>query len=215
MNQATPQPRTQRRAPRLALALTLALALAGCGIKDPYAARALRTTTTTTTTTTSASTSPSTTPQAGDPVPERGGTIPSGAQSSQQQLAAGAGARTPQAALSRYAQLEINWNAGDVGRIQRELAAISLGQARAEALQAAASDGRDSVLQRSKVANSGTVVSIAQGQAAAAGRWVIVTSESTTGAGAYAGLPAALHVTYATLTRARSGWIVETWQPQN
>ena len=207
MNQATPQPRSRRRAPRLALALTLALALAGCGIKDPNAARALRTTTT--------STSTSTTPQAGDPVPERGGTIPSGAESTQQQLAARAGARTPQAALSRYAQLEINWNAGDVGRIQRELAAISLGQARAEALQADASDGRDSVLQRSKVANSGTVVSIAQGQAAAAGRWVIVTSESTTGAGAYAGLPAALHVTYATLTRARSGWIVETWQPQN
>jgi hypothetical protein len=207
MNHATPQPRTHRRAPRFALALTLAVALVGCGIKDPYAGRALRTTTT--------STSTSTTPQAGDPVPERGGTIPSGAQSTQQQLAARAGARTPQAALSRYAQLEINWNAGDVGRDQRELAAISLSQARAEALQAAASDGRDGFLQHSKVANSGTVVSIAQGQAAAAGRWVIVTSESTTGAGAYAGLPAALHVTYATLTRARSGWIVETWQPQN
>jgi hypothetical protein len=185
------------------------VALAGCGIKDPYAGRAHRSTTTST------STSTSTTAQAGDPVPERGGTIPSGAQTTQQQLAAGAGARTPQAALSRYAQLEINWNAGDVGRVQRELAAISLGPARAEALQAAASDGRDSVLQHSKVANSGTVVSIARGQAAAAGRWVIVTSESTTGAGAYAGLPAALHVTYATLTRTHSGWIVETWQPQN
>ena len=207
MNQAPRHAHTHRRAPRFALALTFALALVGCGIKDPYAGRALRTTTT--------STSTSTTPQAGDPVSERGGTIPSGAQSTQQQLAARAGARTPQAALSRYAQLEINWNAGDVGRIQRELAAISLGQARAEALQAAASDGRDSVLQRSKVANSGTVVSIARGQTAAAGRWVIVTSESTAGAGAYAGLPAGLHVTYATLTRARSGWIVETWQPQN
>ena len=56
---------------------------------------------------------------------------------------------------------------------------------------------------------------VAGGGFVAAGRWVIVTSESTTGAGAYAGLPAALHVTYATLTRARSGWIVETWQPQN
>jgi hypothetical protein len=201
MNRATQHAHTHRRAPLLALAL----ALAGCGIKDPYAGRALPTTTAST----------STTPQAGDPFPERGGTIPPGAQTAQQQLAAGAGARTPQAALARYAQLEVNWNAGDVGRVQRALAAMSLGQARAEALQAAASDGRDSVLQHSKVANSGTVVGVAQGQGIAVGRWVIVTSESTTGAGAYAGLPAALHVTYATVTHTRSGWIVETWQPQN
>jgi len=213
MNQATPHAHAHRRARRLALAVApaLVLALAGCGIKDPYASRALSTTTGTTT---PVSTSTST-PQAGDPVPERGGTIPPRAQSAQQQLAARAGAGAPQAALARYAQLEINWNAGDVGRVQRELAAISLGQARAEALQAAASDGRDSVLQNSKVANSGTVVGVAQGEGTAGGRWVIVTSESTTGAGAYAGLPAALHVTYATVANTRSGWIVETWQPQN
>jgi len=211
MNKATPHAHARRRAPRLVFALALALVLAGCGIKDPYASRALPTTTgTTTPRSTSTSTSLL---QAGDPVPERGGTIPPGAQTTQQHLATGAGA--PQAALSRYAQLEINWNAGDVGRVQRELAAISLGQARAEALQAAASDGRDSVLQNSKVANSGTVVGVAQGEGTAGGRWVIVTSESTTGAGAYAGLPAALHVTYATVANTRSGWIVETWQPQN
>jgi hypothetical protein len=195
----------------VAIALVLAVAVAGCGIKDPYAGRAL----TTTSTATSTSTSSTSNPQADDPAPERDGTIPSATRATQDRLGAGAGARTPQAALSRYAQLEINWTAGDVGRVQRELAAISLGQARAQALQAAASDGRDSVLQHSKVANSGTVVTIAQGQGPASYRWVIVTSESTTGAGAYAGLPAALHVTYATLTRARSGWIVETWQPQN
>jgi hypothetical protein len=205
MDRATQHAHTHRRARRLAVPLTLVLALAGCGIKDPYAGRALPTTTAST----------STTPQAGDPVLERGGAIPPGAQAAQQQLAAGVGARTPQPALARYAQLEVNWNAGDIGRVQRELAAISLGQARAEALQAAASDGRDSVLQHSKVANSGIVVGVAQGQGTAAGRWVIVTSESTTGAGAYAGLPAALHVTYATVTHTRSGWIVETWQPQN
>ena len=208
MHHTTPHASTPRRALRLAVALALTAALAGCGITDPYAGRALPTTIASTASTSS-------TPQAGDPVPERGGTIPPRAQTAQQQLGAGAGARTPQAALSRYARLEINWNAGDVGRVQRELAAISLGQARAEALQAAASDGRDSVLQNSKVANSGAVVGVAQGQGTAAGRWVIVTAESTTGAGAYAGLPAALHVTYATLTRTRSGWIVETWRPQN
>jgi hypothetical protein len=209
MNRATQHAHTHRRARRLGVAVAVAAAVGGCGIKDPYAGRALPTTTE------SPSTSTTTTPQAGDPVPERGGTIPPGAQTAQQQIVARAGARTPQAALGRYAQLEVNWNAGDVGRVQRDLAAISLGQARAEALQAAASDGRDSVLQHSKVANSGTVVGVAQGQDTAAGRWVIVTSERTTGAGAYAGLPAALHVTYATVTHTRSGWIVKTWQPQN
>jgi hypothetical protein len=209
INHAKPPVHTDPRAPQLAVVLALVLALAGCGIMNPYSARVVHNTTT------SRSATSTSTSEAGDPVPERGGTIPPGKRAAQQQLAAGAGARTPQAALSRYAQLEINWTAGDVGRIQRELAAISLGPARAEALQAAASDGGDSVLQHSRVANSGTVVGVAQGQGTAAGRWVIVTSESTTGAGAYAGLPAALHVTYATVTHTRSGWVLETWQPQN
>ena len=79
--------------------------------------------------------------------------------------------------------------------IQDQLAAISLGQARAQALQAAASYGHDSTLQASQVANTGTVVAIAPGQGPAAGWWVIVTRETTTGEGDYAGLPPTDHVT--------------------
>jgi hypothetical protein len=194
---------------RLAAIVLTAVTLTGCGISDPYAGRAVSTSRTASTTTST------TNPQAGDPVPERNGTIPSGARSAQNKLGANAGRSTEQAALARYALIEINWTSSNIGHIQRELASLSLGQARAQALQAAASDGRDSILQHSHVANSGTIVSIAPGQGAARGRWVLVTSERTTGAGAYAGLPATLHVTYATLIRARSGWIVETWQPQN
>jgi hypothetical protein len=196
---------------RLAAIALAAVVLSGCGISDPYARRA---DSASTTAPTSTSATPAN-PQAGDPVPERNGTIPPAVQSAQNKLASNAGLHIEQAALARYALIEINWTSRDIGQVQRELASISLGQARAQALQAAASDGRDSILQHSHVANSGTIVSIAPGQGAARGRWVLVTAERTTGAGAYAGLPAALHVTYATLTRARSGWIVESWQPQN
>ena len=196
---------------RLAAIALIAVALAGCGISDPYAGRAHSTSTTAPTSTSTATTNP----QAGDPVPERNGTISPGVQSAQNKLGTNAGLHTEQAALARYALIEINWTSSNIGQVQRDLAAISLGQARAQALQAAASDGRDSILQHSHVADSGTIVSVAPGQGAARGRWVLVTAERTTGAGAYAGLPAALHVTYATVTQARSGWIVETWQPQN
>jgi hypothetical protein len=204
-----PTPRSSHPYRRLAAIAVAAVVLAGCGIADPYAARVHSTSTTASTSTAI------TNPQAGDPVPERNGTVPPGVWSAQNKLSTNAGAPTEEAALTRYALIEINWTSSSIGHVQRELAALSLGQARAQALQAAASDGRDSILQHSHVANSGTVVGVAQGQGTAAGRWMIVTSERTTGAGAYAGLPAALHVTYATVTHARSGWIVETWQPQN
>jgi hypothetical protein len=210
VNHLTSPPRSSHPYRRLAALAVAAVVLAGCGISDPYAARVHSTSTTAST-----STVITTNPQAGDPVPERNGTVPPGAQSAQNKLRTNAGAPTEEAALTRYALIEINWTSSNIGRVQRELAALSLGQARAQALQAAASDGRDSILQHSHVANNGTIVGVAQGQGTAADRWVIVTSESTTGAGAYAGLPAALHVTYATVTHARSGWIVETWQPQN
>ena len=99
--------------------------------------------------------------------------------------------------------------------IQQQLAAISLGQARALAQQAAASASRDAQLTRSGIANSGEVVSLARGQGAAAGQWVIVTSELTSGGGDYAGLPPTLHIIYANLTNTPGGWVVNAWQPQN
>ena len=43
---------------------------------------------------------------------------------------------------------------------------------------------------------------------------MIVTQESTTGAGDYAGLPPTDHVTDAQLTHTRNGWIVSSWSPR-
>ena len=197
---------------RLAVALLSAAILAGCGITNPYAtstappparAQPARTSTASATTFTNS-----------DPTPERGGTIPRSATRVGNALAAGAGQPTPRLALVRYARIYINWSASTVAGTQRRLAAISLGSARAQALQAAASYEHDATLQRSHVANSGQVVSIAAGQGAAAGQWVIVTSEKTTGQGDYQGLSAQLHVTYAQLTHTPGGWVVSEWEPR-
>src|SRR5262249_54418832 len=148
---ATPGRSLMRLVPfRLPAALAIAMVLAGCGLSDPYAnQRAMSTTTSTRTAGTSTSTRGLA--RNADPPPERDGTIPAAAQASENALPAGAGSATPQGALERYANLYINWTATSVGRVQDELAAISVGQARAEALQAAAAYGHDSTLQQSQV----------------------------------------------------------------
>ena len=147
--------------PAPATALAVALTLAGCGLTDPYTSQHPATTSTSAPT---ISTSPTPTVTDADPAPERGGTIPNAAHAAQSELAASARMPTPQAALERYANLDINWTAHTVAGIQDQLAAISLGQARAQALQAAASYGHDSTLQSSQVANTGTVIAVAPGQ---------------------------------------------------
>ena len=196
---------------RLPAALALALTLAGCGLSDPYTSQHAATTSTSTSTT-STTTTPTVTDA--DPVPERGGTIPNAAQAAQNNPVADAVRPTPQATLERYADLDMNWTAKTVAVVQNQLAAISVGQARAQALQAAASYGRDSTLQASQVANTGTVLAIAPGQGSAAGWWVVVTRETTTGQGDYAGLPPTDHVTDAQVERTRAGFVVSSWSPQ-
>ncbi len=197
---------------RLAAAVLSAGTLAGCGITNPYA---------TTNNAPPARTQPAATSTAAatsvtnaDPIPERHGTISPTATRAGKALAAAAGQPTPRLALARYARIYTNWTASTVARTQRRLAALSLGSARAQALQAAASYEHDTTLQRSHVANTGRVISVARGQGAAAGQWVIVTSEKTTGNGDYQGLPAQLHVTYAQLTHTPSGWVVSEWEPR-
>jgi hypothetical protein len=201
----------RRRAPSILLAVSAAVALAGCGLTDPYTAKQPSKSV-------SNSTSTSTTKSAvatdADPAPERGGTIPAGTRATQSQLAPDAGEPSPESALECYARLYVNWSAPTVAAKQRELAAISIDQARAQALQAAASYANDHTLQHSGVANSGHAVAITS-SITTPGQWVIVTSEQTTGKGDYAGLPPTLHVTYAQVTRASSGWVVSEWAPQN
>jgi hypothetical protein len=196
---------------RLPAALAIALILAGCGLTDPYTNQHSETISSTSTSTTSTIA----TATNADPVPERGGTIPSSAQAARNDTTAAAGRPTPQAALEQYVQLDINWTAKTVARVQQQLAAISIGQARAQALQAAASYERDSTLQASGVANTGTVIAIAPGQGPATDWWVVVTRESTTGKGDYAGLPATDHVTNAQVEHTRNGFVVSAWSPQS
>jgi predicted small lipoprotein YifL len=196
---------------RLPAALAMVLTLAGCGLSDPYTSQ--HPATTSTSTSAISTTTTATVPNA-DPAPERGGTIPNAAHAAQNKLAATAGMPTPQAALERYANLDINWTARTVASVQHELAAISIGQARAQALQAAVSYGHDSVLQASQVANTGTVVAIAPGQGPATGLWVIVTRETTTGQDDYAGLPPTDHVTDAQVEHTHHGFVVSAWSPQ-
>lgn len=200
-----------RHAPSILLAASAAVALAGCGLSDPYTPKQPSPSVSNSTST---STTQSTATTNANPAPERGGTIPPGAQAAQSQLATGAAQPTPRSALEQYARLYVNWSARTVADDQRELAAISLDQARAQALQAAASYVHDQTLQQSGVANSGHVVAITS-SITTPGQWVLVTSEQTTGKGDYAGLPPTLHVTYAQVTRASSGWVVSEWAPQN
>jgi hypothetical protein len=195
--------------PHLTVSMTLSLlgvvALAGCGISDPYTAKQSATT---------SASAPVTTVTDADPAPERGGTIPAPARAAQTRVAADAAQQTPQAALERYARLYVNWTADRVAGIQRELASLSMGQARAQALQAAGSYTRDQTLAQSNVANSGHLVAITP-SVPTPGQWVLVTSEQTSGTGEYAGLPSTLHVIYAQVTRTPSGWVVSEWAPQN
>jgi hypothetical protein len=186
-----------------ALALTAAVALTGCAsITDPAATSPPAPAHTTTTT--------------ADPVPapERGGTIPAPARQAQTQLAKQAGNASPQAALNRYASLWSDWTATTIVARQRQLAVISLGQARAQALQAAASFAHDHTLTKSHVANHGSVIAVTS-SLITSGDWVIVTRESTTGQGDYQGLPATVHVTYAQLTHTPHGYVISQWSPQN
>jgi hypothetical protein len=192
-------------------AAALAVALTGCGITNPYSARTHTPPAETTT-----QTSPPVSSTTADPTPvhERNGTISPAAAASQHALANDAAASTPQAALRTYVLLYINWTSKTVAVNQRRLAAISLAGARAQALQAAMSYGSDSVLQTSQLRNAGQVLSISRGRASAAGSWVVVTRESTTGSGDYQGLPAQDHVYLAQLTHVNSGWVISAWTPK-
>jgi hypothetical protein len=191
-------------------ALFASVALTGCGITDPYTHHAVHSSTAT-----SARRADATTGTVTDPSEPPPATPTTTAASGVTASTSTSGAATARQALRLYTRLYINWTATTIGAHQRQLAAMSQGTARAAALQAAASYSRDPELEHSRVANTGTVVSIAAGQGPERGGWVIVTSEHTTGTGDYTGLPAAAHVTYAHVTNTPHGWVIDQWSPQN
>lgn len=120
---------------------------------------------------------------------------------------------TPTAALAAFASLYVNWSYRDLAAEQRALAGMSVGAARAAELQAAATSASDSTLGRARIANHGTIVSIAPDRDLD-GAWVLVTREQTSGSGDYEGLPPAYHVTVARVERLTGGYAVREWLPQ-
>jgi len=184
--------------------LTAAVAaglLASCGITNPYQRSHRLATTSSLTSTSSTATNAAT---ATNPGESNEGQAPPNP------IPAGGVSPTPRAALARYAQLYVNWSAGQLTDRGRQLAAISTGQARHQA-QGLASRGP--VLARYKVTNRGSVTAIGAGQGAEQGRWVVVTNELTSGTGPYLGLPATSHVTWATVTATHHGYVVSAWNP--
>lgn len=183
--------------PPLLVVIACATALAGCGIHDPDQ-RLVNTRPSTRTSADAPAGAPEATEHDGpdQPLPPR--------------LSAASLAPTAKAALARFARLYVNWAASELPKRAGQLAALSIGQARAEALQVA---GRAQTLERYKVTNTGTVVAIAPGQGNEHGRWAVVTDELTSGSGPYLGLPSTSHVTWATVTRQAKGYVVTTWYP--
>jgi hypothetical protein len=172
-----------------ALMAVVAVALCGCGISDPY--------------TKEPRPAPADTVTRGD---HDGPPVPSGS------VSAGAVAPTPQATLDRYGAIYVNWTAGTLPGVERRLASISAGQARAQALAEASAPPSRSVSSYA-VSNSGQVVAVARGLGAGRGEWAVITDEQTAGEGPYQGLPATSHVTWATVRRDGPGWLVSGWYP--
>jgi len=180
---------------QLATLTAAAFVATGCGLSDPYKSRSGPPTPAGTTSA----------PRAASPRGADGPRTPSASA-----VPPSGGAGTPQAALTRFAQLYVNWRAGQLAEHSEELAAISTGQARAQALSLA---GRAGALERYQVTNTGSVTAIAAGQGPERERFAVVTDETTSGAGPYRGLPATSHVTWATVAHTPNGYVVTGWYP--
>ena len=181
---------------QLLMSIASAALLAGCGIHDPYQ-RLTVTETSSAVSATAPAGSPDSDEDDGPEAPTLPPVVPDAAS-------------TPQGALARFAQLYVNWTATDLQERARQLAAISIGQARAQALNM---QSRLALLVRYQVTNTGTVVAIARGEGVEGRRWVVVTNELTSGIGPYLGLPATSHVTWATVAQVHTGYVVSTWYP--
>jgi hypothetical protein len=174
---------------RLAVVLTAlgaAAVLAGCGLSNPNTAQIGASTAT--------SSSSATAPAA----------------TTTQQAAAPAGGATPQATIRQYAGLWCNWTTTDLLSHEMQMAALSVGRARKQALLVAGTQQPPSL----SVTNTCTIESIAPGRSVAAGRWVLVTAAQTAAAATPSATPL-YHVTYITLAQRGGHYLVSSWSPQS
>jgi hypothetical protein len=140
---------------------------------------------------------------------ERQGTVPASHQ-------AGAldPSETARAAVERFAVAYVNWSYRTLAADQQRLAAWAVGGARASELQARQETARDRPLVRGRIFNAGSVITAAPVNGGDGSLWVCVTRERTGGSGEYESLPAAYHVTLATVARVAGGWAVSSWRPE-
>jgi hypothetical protein len=148
----------------------------------------------------------------GDPPGERHGTVPPAL--ARREDTPSSLAPSPQAALLRYALAYTNWQAASLTTVERRLASLAVGPARLTAEQIAASSSAVAELAAHHVQNRGVVLAIAPGRGPAAGQWIVVTQEQSTGTGPYAGLPPTLHVTLASTEHRDHGWVISGWTPR-
>lgn len=149
-------------------------------------------------------------PEAANPG-ETQGTVPADAR----EPAPVSPASTPQVAIVRFAGLYINWSYHNLAERERQLARMSVGDARQAESQAAASAQRDTALVKGGIYNRGSVITISPVIGGQPGEYGVITREETGGDEEYAGLQAAFHVTLATVQRVDRGWTVREWQPQS
>jgi hypothetical protein len=175
-----------RRVGGLLAALVAAALLAGCGLSNPNTAQLGTSTAPSSSSASIASTT----------------TAP--------QSAAAVGGTTPQATIRQYAGLWCNWTTTDLLSHETQMAALSVGRARKQALLAAGTQAPPS----SSVTNTCTIESIAPGRSLAAGRWVLVTAAQTADAATPSATPL-YHVTYITLARRSGHYLISSWEPQS
>ena len=126
------------------------------------------------------------------------------------QSAAAVGATTPQATIRQYAGLWCNWTTTDLLSHETQMAALSTGRARKQALLAAGTQAPPN----SSVTNTCTIESIAPGRSVATGHWVLVTAAQTA-AGNTPSAATLYHVTYITLAQRGAHYLVSSWSPQS
>lgn len=185
----TPHRFSRRLGPLLGAAAA-AVFLAGCGLSNPNTVQLGAPSSSAPTTSPTSPTTPSTT----------------------QPTATNAGGETQQQAIEQYAGLWCNWTAGDLHAHERQLEAISVGGARAQeqvALAAATQSGPPS-----QITNTCTIEALAPGRADAAGDWVLVTA-SQTSTPSMQSLAPQYHVTYITLAKRGSRYLINSWLPQS